>query len=76
MGVSHQAELPLGFNEPVIIENLAPASIASSERVFAAPQPQQAIVVAPIQPQSEIFAAHAPAPALPVTYVFYTQTTS
>lgn len=65
MGITHQAEL-LGFNEPVIIENLAPASVASSEPIFAAPQPIPALVV---RPPSEVFGAH-PAPSLPVTYVF------
>lgn len=67
MGITHQAEL-LGFNEPVIIDNLAPASVASSEPVFSVPQHVAPAVV--VRTPSEVFGEH-PAPSVPVTYVLF-----
>lgn len=66
LGITHEAPL-FGYNDPVIIENLAPASVASAEPVFSVPEAVPSLVV---RTPSEVFGAQAPAPALPVTYVF------
>lgn len=71
LGVSHQAEL-LGFNEPVLIDNLSPAQFAHGEQYVALPQPAPLPAPLPavvVRPPSEVFAGQIhPAPELPVTY--------